>query len=75
LTGKEFKRIREKIGLEREDFAKLFGMSGYMAIANIENGSRRAGPTMVVLMRTLDAIPTKRAQEFLDFMRKFGHDS
>jgi transcriptional regulator with XRE-family HTH domain len=75
VTGKEFKRIRQKIGLERNDFATLFGMSGYMAIANIENGSRRAGPTMVVLMRTLDAIPIKRAHEFLDFMRKYGHES
>ena len=75
MNGKEFKRIREKLGLERSDLADVFGMSGYMAISNIENGSRNPGPVLVVVMKTLDAVPLKRAQEIIELMRKFGHGS
>lgn len=63
------------MGLERTEFAEIFGMSGSMAIANIENGSRNAGPVLVVLMRTLDAVPIKRALEIVELLRKFGHGS
>lgn len=75
MHGKEFKRIREKMDLERAEFAEIFGMSGSMAIANIENGSRNAGPVLVVLMKTLDAVPLKRAQEIIELLRKFGNGS
>ena len=75
MTGKEFKKIREKLGLEIAELAAIFGMSGYMAIANIENGSRNPGPLMAVLMRTLNAIPAKKAHEIIELLKEFGHGS
>ncbi|MDZ4663104.1 MAG: helix-turn-helix domain-containing protein [Pseudomonadota bacterium] len=75
MNGKEFKRIRERLDLERSELAEVFGMSGYMAIANIENGSRNPGPILGVLMKTLDAVPLKRAKEIIELLRKFGHGS
>ena len=74
MDGKKFQKIREKLGLSREEFASIFGLSGSMAISNIENGFRNAGPTLAVLMRTLDAIPTKRALEIIELVKKHGEN-
>ena len=72
MSGKEFKKIREKFKLSREDFASIFGFSGYMSIANIENGSRNPGPVLTVLMRTLNALPEKKAHEIIELLRAYG---
>jgi transcriptional regulator with XRE-family HTH domain len=72
LDGDKFQKIREKLGLSREEAAEIFGLSGYMAISNIENGTRNAGPTLVVILRTLDAIPLKRALQIIELIKKHG---
>ncbi|MBX3020176.1 MAG: helix-turn-helix transcriptional regulator [Bdellovibrionales bacterium] len=74
LDGKRFQKIRERLGLSREELAELFGLSGYMAISNIENGTRNAGPTLAVVMRTLDAIPLKKAQDIIEAIKKHGRN-
>lgn len=72
LSGKQFQKIREKLGLSREELAELFGLSGYMAISNIENGTRNAGPTLVVMMRVLDCLSTKKANELIEMIQTHG---
>lgn len=68
----EFKRIREKLNLSRNEFAKLFGLSGYMAVSNIENGHRNPNKLAIILLLTLDALPAKRANEIIELMRRHG---
>lgn len=72
LSGKQFQKIREKLGLSREELAELFGLSGYMAISNIENGTRNAGPTLVVMMRVLNSLSVKKAQELIEAIKTHG---
>ncbi|MDH4467989.1 MAG: helix-turn-helix transcriptional regulator [Bacteriovoracaceae bacterium] len=68
----ELKRIREKLGYEREEFAKILCLSSYRAYSNIENGFRKPSKLTIRLLRYLDSISTKRA---LDFLKDFSsHD-
>lgn len=75
IDGKQFQKIRETLGLSREDLASVFGLSGYMAVSNIENGSRNAGPTLAVIMRTLSALPIKKSKEIIEAIKKHGRKS
>jgi len=62
----DLKRIREKLGYEREEFAKILCLSSYRAYSNIENGFRKPSKLTIRLLRYLDSISTKRALDFLD---------
>ncbi len=75
MSGAEMRRIREKLGLGREDFADLFGLSGYNAVMNIETDFRRPGKLTIILLRVLDKIPLSKAKKIIELMRKYGHDS
>ncbi len=72
MTTDEFRRIREKLELDREQFAEIFGLAGYMSLANIENGIRNPSKLTIILLRTFDAIPLKRAQDLIELMRRHG---
>ena len=68
----ELKRIREKLGYEREEFAKILCLSSYRAYSNIENGFRKPSKLTLRLLHYLDSISKKRA---LDFLEEFSsHD-
>lgn len=69
----EMKRIREKLGLSREEFAEVFGLSGYKAVSNIELGYRRPSKLTMILLRALDSLPPARAQDLLELMRRYGN--
>ncbi len=69
----EIKRIREMLGLSREEFAEVFGLSGYKAVSNIELGYRRPSKLTMILLRVLDSLPPARAQDLLELMRRYGN--
>lgn len=72
MKAKEFKRIRMKLKLDRHEFAEVFGLSGYMAVANIENGSRNPSKLTIIILRILDVLPANRANDFIELMRRYG---
>ena len=72
MKSEEFQRIREKLELDRNEFAEVFCLAGYMSVANIENGVRNPSKLTIILLRTLDAIPLARAKEIIELMRRHG---
>lgn len=72
MKVEEFHRIRDKLGLDRNEFAEVFGLAGYMSVANIENGIRNPSKLTIILLRTLDAIPLQRAKDLIELMRRHG---
>lgn len=71
MTGAEFKRIREKLGFSRDELASLLGLSGYNAVSNIELGVRNPSKLAGIVMRILDAVPKKRADDLIALLRKY----
>lgn len=72
MKAEEFHRIRDKLGLDRNEFAEVFGLAGYMSVSNIENGIRNPSKLTIILLRTLDAIPLQRAKDLIELMRRHG---
>lgn len=66
MTADEVRRIREKLGFNRDDFADLLCLSGYRAYANIENDIRNPSKLTIRLLRYLDSLPKARAWEFIE---------
>jgi DNA-binding transcriptional regulator YiaG len=72
LKAEEFQRIREKLGLDREEFAEVFGLAGYKSVSNIENSIRNPSKLTIIFLRTLDAIPLQKAKNLIELMRRHG---
>ena len=72
MKAAEFQRIREKLKLNRDEFADVFGFAGYKSVSNIENGIRNPSALAIIILRTLDALPAKRANEIIELMRRYG---
>jgi len=72
MTSGEFKRIRAKFEMSQEQFAEMLGMSGKHAISNIEIGNRNPGKLTVVILRVLDSLPKRKAEELIGLMQKQG---
>lgn len=66
MTSDEVRRIREKLGFNREDFAELLCLSGYSAYANIENNIRHPSRLTIRLLRYLDSLSKTRALDFIE---------
>lgn len=70
MKGSEVRRIREKFGLSRDEFAQTFGLSGYRTVMNIETDFRRPSQLTIILLRTLDSIAISKARAILDLLRR-----
>lgn len=68
-----FRKIREKLELTQEQLSKSLGV-GKLTISQYEIGFRKPGKTVVILMRVLDALPPKKANELLGLMRTYADD-
>jgi transcriptional regulator with XRE-family HTH domain len=66
MKSSELRRIREKLGLSREDFAEVLCLSGYGAYANIENDIRKPSKLTIRLLRYLDSLSKARALNFIE---------
>lgn len=65
MEGMEIKRIREDLGMTREEFADLLCLAGYRTMMNIETDFRNPNKLAVRLLRYLDDQPKKKALEFI----------
>ena len=75
MKGSEFKQIRMKFGKTQDEFAKLLGMSGKQAISNIETDLRNAGSLTTIMLRVLDSLPKRKAEELVELMLKHGKET
>ncbi len=66
MTGEEFKKIREDLGFSRLEFASLIYLSGYMPIANIENGSRNPSNLTAALLFYLESLSSKEQKTLIN---------
>lgn len=73
MKGSEVRHIREKLELSREEFATIFGLSGYQSVMNIETDFRRTSKLTMILLRTLDALPMSKAKALIELLRKHAN--
>lgn len=66
MDGAEIKRIREKFGMTRDEFADFLCLSGYRTMMNIETDFRKPSKLTIRLLRYLDDQQKKKAAEFID---------
>lgn len=70
MTGTELRKMRERLGLTREEFAKIFGLSSHRVVMNIELDYRRPSKLTMILLRALDSLSKPKAQALLTLLRK-----
>ena len=73
MKGAEVKRIREKLGLSRDDFAVLFGLSGYRTVMNIETDFRKPSKLTIILLRALDSLSETKSKTIIDLLRRHSN--
>lgn len=63
MNGREFKELRERLGLSQRQAAELLGYSGKTAISNLE--AKRTAPSLLpcVVLKLLIVLPEKRSKE------------
>jgi len=66
MDGEEVKRIREKLGMTREEFAEFLCLSGYRTMMNIETDFRKPSKLAIRLLRYLDEQQKKKVAEFIE---------
>lgn len=66
MTADEVKRIREDLGLNRDELAQLLCLSGYRAMMNIETDFRRPNKLAIRLLRYLDSLSRSKARAFIE---------
>lgn len=66
MTPKEFRRIREHLGLTQPELAEMLGFSSYLSITHYESGFRTPGILVESLMRIFDEWPEKKSRELGD---------
>ena len=62
MVGKDVRRIREKLEMDRDGFAEFLCLSGYNALMNIENGYRRPGKFVLRFLYYLDSLSNTKAK-------------
>jgi DNA-binding transcriptional regulator YiaG len=71
MDGDEVKRIREKLGMTREEFSELLCLSGYRSMMNIETDFRKPSKLTIRLLRYLDGQQKKKALEFIEEFKEY----
>jgi len=66
MDGDEVKRIREKFGMTREEFAGFLCLSGYRTMMNIETDFRKPSKLAIRLLRYLDGQQKKKIADFIE---------
>lgn len=65
MKPKEFREIREKMGLTQKDLSEVFGLSSYLPVNHYESGFRKPSVLIQAIMRILDQWPEKKRSELL----------
>jgi len=71
MNGEEIKRIREGLGMTREEFAEFLCLSGYRTMMNIETDFRKPSKLTIRLLRYLDDRQRKKALDFIEEFKEY----
>lgn len=74
MDAKEFREIREKLKLDRNEMATLLELSSYTAVSNIELGHRNTGKFAAKFLRYLDSMKSERANKVIKEINQFHNE-
>lgn len=69
MKPKEFRDIRERLGLTQKELAEVFGLSSHMTISHYESGFRNPSPLLRALLRVLDTWSKRKRNELIEDLR------
>lgn len=69
MSPKNFKEIREKLGLTQKELSDVFGFSGKGPISHFEIGFRQPSELVLALMRIFESLPEKKALALVELLR------
>ena len=70
MSPSQFKKIRTKLGLNREELSVALCLSGEKAVGNIETGFRRPSKLSAALMSYLGELSSRKANELIDHIKR-----
>ena len=70
MNQKEFKKIREVLGLTRVQLAELLCLSGYDSVMNIEIGFRKPNKLAIRVLRYLESLPKTKALNLIEELKR-----
>jgi DNA-binding transcriptional regulator YiaG len=69
VKPKEFREIREGLGLTQQELADIFGLSGYIPINHYESGFRNPSGLIVALMKIFREWNEKKSLELREELK------
>lgn len=73
MKPQQFKKIRESFGLTQSELAECLGLT-QKTISQYEMGFRVPGPTVQVVMGTLDRVKQHQLKTLLEIMREVADE-
>jgi DNA-binding transcriptional regulator YiaG len=70
MKGEEVRRIRENLGMSRDEMAELLCLSGYQSMMNIETEFRAPGKLAIRLLRFLDSLSKAKAKTLIEELKR-----
>ncbi len=73
MRGPDIKALRDRLGLDRHEFARFLGLTSYQSLMNIENDVRKPNLLAKKCLRYLDSLPKTKALAFIEELNR--HDT
>lgn len=73
MNPQEFKKIRESFGLTQSELAECLGLT-QKTVSQYEMGFRVPGPTVQVVMKTLDRVKPNQFKTLLELMKEVADE-
>ena len=69
MSPDDIKTLRKRLKLTQKDLSYALGVSK-LTMSQYETGFRKPGPTALVLLIVLDALPLRKAQELIQLLQQ-----
>lgn len=69
MSPDDIKTLRKRLKLTQKDLSYALGVSK-LTLSQYETGFRKPGPTALVLLFVLDALPLRKAQELIQLLQQ-----
>jgi len=70
VRGQDIKDLRERLGLDRHDFARFLGLTSYQSLMNIENDVRKPNLLAEKVLRFLESQSKAKALAFIEELNR-----
>lgn len=70
MDGNEVRRIREKLGMSREEFSEFLCLAGYRSMMNIETDFRKPSKFSIKVLSYLDSLSKTKALGLIEEMNR-----